>query len=48
MVWFHGGAFYLGSGSLPIFDGERLARGGLVLVTVNYRLGRLGSLRIRN
>jgi len=44
MVWFHGGAFYLGSGSLPIFDGERLARGGLVLVTVNYRLGRLGFL----
>ena len=44
MVWFHGGAFYLGSGSLPIFDGEQLARAGVVLVTVNYRLGRLGFL----
>ena len=44
MVWFHGGAFYVGSGSLPIFDGEALARRGVVLVTVNYRLGRLGFL----
>lgn len=44
MVWFHGGAFYLGSGSLPIFNGEQLARAGVVLVTVNYRLGRLGFL----
>ena len=44
MVWFHGGAFYLGSGSLPIFNGEQMARAGVVLVTVNYRLGRLGFL----
>jgi para-nitrobenzyl esterase len=44
MVWFHGGAFRVGSGSLPIFDGEGLARAGVVLVTVNYRLGPLGFL----
>ena len=44
MVWFHGGAFLVGSGSLPIFDGEALALHGVVLVTVNYRLGRLGFL----
>lgn len=44
MVWIHGGAFYLGSGSLPIFHGETLARKGPVVVTVNYRLGRLGFL----
>lgn len=44
MVWIHGGAFYLGSGSLPIFHGETLARKGHVVVTVNYRLGRLGFL----
>ena len=44
MVWFHGGANYMGSGALPIFDGEGLARKGVVLVTVNYRLGRLGFL----
>ncbi len=44
MVWFHGGAYAVGSGSLPIFDGERLARHGVIVVTVNYRLGRLGFL----
>lgn len=44
MVWFHGGAFAVGSGALPIFDGENLARKGVVVVTVNYRLGRLGFL----
>lgn len=44
MVWFHGGAFYLGSGAVPLFDGEALARQGAVVVTVNYRLGRLGFL----
>lgn len=44
MVWIHGGAFYLGSGALPIFNGEALARKGAVVVTVNYRLGRLGFL----
>jgi para-nitrobenzyl esterase len=44
MVWIHGGAFYLGSASQPIFDGERLARKGVVVVTVNYRLGRLGFI----
>ena len=44
MVWFHGGAFLVGSASLPIFDGGGLARRGAVVVTVNYRLGRLGFL----
>ena len=44
MVWFHGGAYAVGSGSLPIFDGERLALKGVVVVTANYRLGRLGFL----
>ena len=44
MVWIHGGAFLLGSGALPLFDGEQLARAGAVLVTVNFRLGRLGFL----
>src|SRR5262245_43822446 len=44
MLWLHGGAFLLGSGSLPIFDGAALARRGAVVVTINYRLGRLGFL----
>jgi para-nitrobenzyl esterase len=39
MVWLHGGAFANGSGSVPGYDGTRFARDGVVLVTVNYRLG---------
>ena len=42
MVWIHGGAFRLGSGSMPIYDGTRFAKRGIVLVTLNYRLGRFG------
>ncbi|ETW21269.1 carboxylesterase/lipase family protein [Mycobacterium gastri] len=45
MVWLHGGAYTLGSGSQPLYDGQRLAAGGdVVVVTVNYRLGALGFL----
>ena len=42
MVWLHGGALVLGSGGLPIYDGAALARRGVIVVTVNYRLGHLG------
>jgi para-nitrobenzyl esterase len=42
MVWIHGGALTRGSGSLRYYDGESLARQGVVLVTINYRLGPLG------
>jgi para-nitrobenzyl esterase len=42
MVWIHGGAFTQGAGSLPAYDGEALARRGVVVVTFNYRLGPLG------
>lgn len=42
MVWLHGGAYTLGAGSLPPYDGAALASRGVVLVTVNYRLGHLG------
>ena len=44
MVWLHGGGFVEGSGSLPSFNGERLAGKGVVLVTINYRLGVFGFL----
>ena len=45
MVWLHGGAYVLGSGSQSLYDGRRLAGGGeVVVVTVNYRLGALGFL----
>jgi len=42
MVWIHGGAFTRGSGSTPTYDGEAFAKKGVVLVTVNYRLGVFG------
>jgi para-nitrobenzyl esterase len=42
MVWIHGGAFTRGSGSTPTYNGETLAKKGVVLVTVNYRLGIFG------
>jgi para-nitrobenzyl esterase len=38
MVWFHGGGNYGGTASTANYDGESLARHGVVLVTVNYRL----------
>jgi len=44
MVWIHGGGFNFGSSSLPEYDGRNLARKGVVVVTVNYRLGPLGFL----
>ncbi|MBJ19355.1 MAG: carboxylesterase [Deltaproteobacteria bacterium] len=45
LVWIHGGAFILGSGSTPIYAGGRLAsHGDVVVVTINYRLGVLGFL----
>ena len=42
VVWLHGGALIFGSGGLPLYDGAALARQGVVVVTINYRLGPLG------
>ena len=42
MVWIHGGGFFTGSGREAQFDGVPYAARGVILVTVNYRLGRLG------
>jgi para-nitrobenzyl esterase len=42
MVWIHGGALTRGSGSTPTYDGEALVKKGVVLVTINYRLGIFG------
>lgn len=42
MVWIHGGGFTGGSGSSPQNFGHEFAKQGVVLVTFNYRLGRLG------
>lgn len=42
MVWIHGGGFTGGSGSGPGEAGDAFAKQGVVLITINYRLGRLG------
>jgi para-nitrobenzyl esterase len=42
MVWIHPGGYTSGSGSSPGYDGEALAKKGVVLVTINYRLGIFG------
>ncbi|NBB63780.1 carboxylesterase family protein [Pseudomonas sp. ODNR1LW] len=42
MVWIHGGGLVNGSGTAALYDGSHLARQGMVVVTLNYRLGRLG------
>ena len=44
MLWLHGGASYLGAGHLGGYNGEAFAKDGVVMVTVNYRLGPLGIL----
>ncbi|KOU69141.1 carboxylesterase [Streptomyces sp. MMG1533] len=44
LVWIYGGGFREGTGAHPRYDGENLARKGLVVVTFNYRLGAFGFL----
>ena len=44
LYWIHGGAYVNGGGSVPWYDGARLAARGHVVVTINYRLGALGFL----
>lgn len=39
MVWIQGGAYLFGTSGLPEYDGSILARGGVVVVTFNYRVG---------
>ncbi|UOG75904.1 carboxylesterase family protein [Hymenobacter tibetensis] len=44
LVYFYGGGFVAGDGSEPRYDGESMARRGIVAVTVNYRLGAFGFM----
>ena len=42
MVWMHGGAYFLGAGSQ--FDPTKIVSTGVIVVTINYRLGALGFM----
>ena len=42
MVWIHGGGYYGGTGAQPLYDGASLTRRGVIVVTINYRLGIFG------
>lgn len=42
IVWFYGGGFVAGSASEPRYDGENLAKKGVIIVNPNYRLGVFG------
>src|ERR1051325_633327 len=44
MVWIHGGALTRGSGANRTYNGAAFAKKGVVLVTINYRLGLFGYL----
>ena len=44
MVWLHGGGFAFGAGSQVLYNSPELVRRGVVLVTLNYRLGALGFM----
>ena len=47
LFWIHGGAFVIGTGSTPIYDGRRFAtHGDVVVVSINYRLGAFGFLHL--
>ncbi len=42
LVWIHGGGFAIGGGDVPIYDGRNLADRGIIVVSLNYRLGYFG------
>jgi para-nitrobenzyl esterase len=44
LVYFFGGGFVAGDGAEPRYDGESMAKKGVVVVTVNYRLNIFGFL----
>ncbi|XP_073950365.1 carboxylic ester hydrolase-like [Choristoneura fumiferana] len=48
MVWIHGGAFAVGSGNSFLYGPDHLVGAGVVLITLNYRLGALGFLSLEN
>ncbi len=43
-VWIYGGGFYSGGTAVPIYDGEAMAKKGVIFVSINYRVGVFGFL----
>jgi para-nitrobenzyl esterase len=48
LLWIHGGGFFAGCSASPWYRGERFARDGVVLVSINYRLGVEGFLAVED
>ncbi|MGP0032712.1 MAG: carboxylesterase/lipase family protein [Acidimicrobiales bacterium] len=48
LVWIHGGGFFAGCNASPWYRGEHFARDGVVLVSINYRLGIEGFLAVED
>lgn len=44
LVWIYGGAFLSGGSAVPIYDGEAMAKKGVIFVSINYRVGIFGYL----
>jgi len=46
IVWIYGGGYINGSAAMPLYWGDRLAKKGVIVVTIAYRLGPLGFLAL--
>ncbi len=46
LIWIHGGGFFAGCSANPWYDGASFARHGIVVVSINYRLGAEGFMEI--
>ena len=44
IVWIHGGGYFGGTGAQPLYDGTNLSKRGVIVITINYRLGVFGFL----
>jgi carboxylesterase type B len=43
MIWIHGGSFVAGTAGDPLFDGSKLAQAGVIVITLNCRLGKAAT-----
>ncbi len=46
LVWIYGGGFMSGGSGVPIYDGEAMAKKGIIFVSINYRVGIFGFLAL--